>query len=304
LIFNKASREIKRPKRRYPKSMSTEKETLDNATVNEKEKLSKESITEEEAFSRLRDIVRVLRKECPWDKAQTHQSLKSCLLEEAYEVVDAINNNDDENLEEELGDLLLQVIFHGVLAEEANSFDLLGVINRECEKMIRRHPHVFFKEKIDTIDKVLDKWENVKRKERGNSSHTERLMEVPKALPALLRSYKLQAKAAQAGFDWEEVAAAFLKLEEELLELKVAMSQDDQDAMTEELGDLLFSVVNVARFLKVNPEEALNSTSVKFIRRFSEIERKAEASGKYLEEMSLEEMDKLWEGAKLLEDIK
>ncbi|MDX9888972.1 MAG: nucleoside triphosphate pyrophosphohydrolase [Anaerovoracaceae bacterium] len=284
--------------------MSTEKETLDNATVNEKEKLSKESITEEEAFSRLRDIVRVLRKECPWDKAQTHQSLKSCLLEEAYEVVDAINNNDDENLEEELGDLLLQVIFHGVLAEEANSFDLLGVINRECEKMIRRHPHVFFKEKIDTIDKVLDKWENVKRKERGNSSHTERLMEVPKALPALLRSYKLQAKAAQAGFDWEEVAAAFLKLEEELLELKVAMSQDDQDAMTEELGDLLFSVVNVARFLKVNPEEALNSTSVKFIRRFSEIERKAEASGKYLEEMSLEEMDKLWEGAKLLEDIK
>jgi tetrapyrrole methylase family protein/MazG family protein len=304
LIFNKASREIKRPKRRYPKSMSTEKETLDNATVNEKEKLSKESITEEEAFSRLRDIVRVLRKECPWDKAQTHQSLKSCLLEEAYEVVDAINNNDDENLEEELGDLLLQVIFHGVLAEEANSFDLLGVINRECEKMIRRHPHVFFKEKIDTIDKVLDKWENVKRKERGNSSHTERLMEVPKALPALLRSYKLQAKAAQAGFDWEEVSAAFLKLEEELLELKVAMSQDDQDAMTEELGDLLFSVVNVARFLKVNPEEALNSTSVKFIRRFSEIERKAEASGKYLEEMSLEEMDKLWEGAKLLEDIK
>ena len=284
--------------------MSTEKETLDNAMVNEKEKLSKESITEEEAFSRLRDIVRVLRKECPWDKAQTHQSLKSCLLEEAYEVVDAINNNDDENLEEELGDLLLQVIFHGVLAEEANSFDLLGVINRECEKMIRRHPHVFLKEKIDTIDKVLDKWENVKRKERGNSSHTERLMEVPKALPALLRSYKLQAKAAQAGFDWEEVAAAFLKLEEELLELKVAMSQDDQDAMTEELGDLLFSVVNVARFLKVNPEEALNSTSVKFIRRFSEIERKAEASGKYLEEMSLEEMDKLWEGAKLLEDIK
>lgn len=284
--------------------MSTEKETLDNATVNEKEKLSKESITEEEAFSRLRDIVRVLRKECPWDKAQTHQSLKSCLLEEAYEVVDAINNNDDENLEEELGDLLLQVIFHGVLAEEANSFDLLGVINRECEKMIRRHPHVFLKEKIDTIDKVLDKWENVKRKERGNSSHTERLMEVPKALPALLRSYKLQAKAAQAGFDWEEVAAAFLKLEEELLELKVAMSQDDQDAMTEELGDLLFSVVNVARFLKVNPEEALNSTSVKFIRRFSEIERKAEASGKNLEEMSLEEMDKLWEGAKLLEDIK
>lgn len=284
--------------------MSTEKETLDNAMVNEKEKLSKESITEEEAFSRLRDIVRVLRKECPWDKAQTHQSLKSCLLEEAYEVVDAINNNDDENLEEELGDILLQVIFHGVLAEEANSFDLLGVINRECEKMIRRHPHVFLKEKIDTIDKVLDKWENVKRKERGNSSHTERLMEVPKALPALLRSYKLQAKAAQAGFDWEEVAAAFLKLEEELLELKVAMSQDDQDAMTEELGDLLFSVVNVARFLKVNPEEALNSTSVKFIRRFSEIERKAEASGKNLEEMSLEEMDKLWEGAKLLEDIK
>ena len=283
--------------------MSTDKEILGKAPVNEKEKLSKAALTEEEAFSRLGDIVRVLRKECPWDKAQTHQSLKSCLLEEAYEVVDAINNEDDENLEEELGDVLLQVFFHGVLGEEANSFDLLGVINRECEKMIRRHPHVFLKEKIDTIDKVLDKWENVKRKERGNSSHTERLMEVPKALPALLRSYKLQAKAAQAGFDWEEVSAAFLKLEEELLELKEAISQEDQDGITEELGDLLFSLVNVARFLNVNPEEALNSTSVKFIRRFSEIERKAEASGKNLEEMSLEEMDELWESAKLLEGI-
>ena len=269
----------------------------------EKDHLNKTAVTEEEAFIRLGNIVRVLRKECPWDQAQTHDSLKSCLLEEAYEVVEAINNKDDENLEEELGDVLLQVVFHGVLGEENNRFDLMGVINRECEKMIRRHPHVFLKESIDTIDKVLDKWENVKRKERGNSSHTERLMEVPKALPALLRSFKLQAKAAQAGFDWEEVSDAFLKVEEELSELRQAISQDDQNGMTEELGDLLFSIVNVARFLKVNPEEALNSTSVKFIRRFSEIERNAKTSGKNLEEMSLKEMDELWEGAKLLEDI-
>ncbi len=269
-----------------------------------KDQLKQTAKTEAEAIMRLGDIVRVLRKECPWDKVQTHESLKSCLLEESYEVVEAINNKDDQNLEEELGDVLLQVVFHGILGEENNSFDLLSVINRECEKMIRRHPHIFFKEKIDTIDKVLDKWENVKRKERGDASHTAGLMDVPKALPALLRSYKLQAKAAQAGFDWEEVSAAFLKIEEELLELRQATNQDDKKGMAEELGDLLFSVVNVARFLNINPEEALNSTSVKFIKRFSEIERKAKASGKNLEEMSLEEMDELWEDAKLLEVIK
>ena len=272
--------------------------------VLEKDRLNQTAVTEAEAFIRLADIVRMLRKECPWDKVQTHESLRSCLLEEAYEVVEAINNEDDENLEEELGDVILQVVFHGVLGEEDNRFDLISVINGECEKMIRRHPHVFLKERVDTIDKVLEKWENVKRKERGNSSHTERLMEVPMALPALLRSYKLQGKAAQAGFDWEEVSDAFLKLEEELLELRQAMNQGNLDNMTEELGDLLFSVVNVARFLNINPEEALNSTSVKFIRRFSEIERNAEASGKKLEEMSLEEMDKLWESAKLTEGIK
>ena len=284
--------------------MGIEKEGLNKGAKSEKEVLVKPAVKEEEAFIRLGDIVRLLRKECPWDQAQTHESLRSCLLEEAYEVVDAIDNKDDENLEEELGDVLLQVIFHGVLGEEGNRFDITGVINRECEKMIRRHPHVFLKEKVDTIDKVLEKWENVKRKERISSSHTERLMEVPKALPALLRSHKLQAKAAQAGFDWEEVSDAFLKLEEELLELRQAMKQDDLLGMTEELGDLLFSVVNVARFLSINPEEALNSTSVKFIRRFSEIERNAEASGKNLEEMSLAEMDELWEDAKLLEGIK
>ena len=271
--------------------------------VIDKDQLSQPASTAEDAFTRLSSIVKILRKECPWDEVQTHESLRSCLLEESYEVVEAINNKDYDNLEEELGDVLLQVVFHGVLGEEDNRFDLMGVINRECEKMIRRHPHVFLKENIQTIDKVLEKWENVKRKERGSSSHTERLMEVPKALPALLRSYKIQAKAAQVGFDWEEVSGAFLKLEEELLELRQAIGQGDLDNMNEELGDLLFSVVNVARFLSINPEEALNSTSEKFIRRFSEVERNAQASGKKLEEMSLEDMEELWQGAKLLEGI-
>lgn len=270
----------------------------------DKEELTKLAFTEEEAFIRLVDIVRILRKECPWDREQTHESLKSCLLEETYEVIEAINNQDADNLEEELGDVLLQVVFHGVLGEENSSFDLTGLINRECEKMIRRHPHIFLKDNVDTIDKVLEKWENVKRKERGNCSHTQRLMEVPKALPSLLRSYKLQAKAAQVGFDWEEVSDAFLKLDEELLELREAISQDNLKGITEEVGDLLFSLVNVARFLDVNPEEALNSTSEKFIRRFSGIERNAEASGKKLEEMSLEEMDELWRLEKLSEDFK
>ncbi|MEG1470371.1 MAG: nucleoside triphosphate pyrophosphohydrolase [Anaerovoracaceae bacterium] len=264
----------------------------------EYEKLYDTKETEEEALRRLIEIVGVLRQECPWDKVQTHQTLTACMTEEAYEVVDAIQKNDYENLKEELGDVLLQVVFHGILGEEKELFDIKGVINDECEKMIRRHPHIFLEENVKTIDKALEKWENMKSKEQCSTTYTDRLKKVPLALPALTRSYKIQKRAAVVGFDWDDVNEAFSKVNEESEELIDAYRKGDRAGMTEELGDLLFSVVNVSRFLDINPEEALNSTSVKFIKRFAYIEDKAIERGVSIQDMTLDEMDKLWNEAK------
>ena len=265
----------------------------------EYEVLMAPAATAEEAIRRLDDIMKILRVECPWDREQNHESIRSCLLEEAYEVVDAINNQDDANLREELGDVMLQVVFHSRMAEEEKRFDLCDVINEECEKMIRRHPHVFLEENLKTIDKVLEKWENIKVKESGQPDWTSRLEKVPRALPALIRAKKVQKKAADVGFDWNDVDPALDKVNEETCELREAWKMGDREAMKEELGDLLFSVVNVARFLDVDPEEALTFTTEKFIRRFSHIEKAAMACGRQMEDMSLEEMDQLWEQAKL-----
>lgn len=257
-----------------------------------------------DAIERLVEIIRILRVECPWDRVQTHESLRQGMLEEAYEVVEAINNKDADNLREELGDVLLQIVFHANLAEEAQKFDLKDVINEECEKMIRRHPHVFLQEtrnnSAKSIDKVLEKWENIKVKEKQEESYTSRLERVPKALPALTRAFKVQKKAADAGFDWDDVSEAFLKVDEERAELMQQYEENPklQQRLAEELGDLLFSCVNVARFLGLDPESALNYTVNKFVRRFSYIEKKAVAAGENLEDMSLAEMDKLWEEAK------
>ncbi len=262
--------------------------------------LAKTGDTEEAALRRLMDIIKILRKECPWDRVQSHESLRPCLLEEAYETAEAIDNADMPNLREELGDVLLQVVFHASLAEEEGSFLLKDVINEECEKMIRRHPHVFLKETAKSVDKALEKWENVKRKERGDGSCRSRLECVPKALPALLRSYKIQAKAAEVGFDWDDVEPAFRKIEEETQELLRAYETESKERISDELGDLLFSVVNVARFLDVNPEQALEATSARFVRRFGFIEESAAAMGKKPEDMTLAEMDELWNEAKRL----
>ena len=264
--------------------------------------------TDESAVARLKEIISVLRKECPWDKVQTHESLRSCMLEEAYEAVEAIDNSDYDNLEEELGDVALQVVFHSNLADEEGRFDLKSVINRECDKMIRRHPHIFLEESsnntIKSIDNVLEKWDNIKEWESISQTRTERLKNVPRAFPALTRAAKVQKRAADVGFDWTDVSFAIDKVREETEELTEAYKSAEQDlsSVTEELGDLLFSVVNTARFLKADPEEALRLTTDKFIRRFAYVEEQSLDCGRRLEDMSLEEMDKLWDEAKELEN--
>ncbi len=269
--------------------------------------LAKTAKDKQEAIERLAEIIGILRKECPWDKVQTHESLRLGMLEEAYEVVEAINNRDLENLREELGDVLLQVVFHAHIEEENQNFDLTDVINEECEKMIRRHPHVFLEESENnhakSIDKVLEKWENIKVQEKGTSDVTSRMEKVPKALPALLRAAKIQKKAAESGFDWDDISGAFEKVQEEYREVSECYAENPSslDALKEEVGDLLFSVVNIARFLDIDPEAALDYTNNKFIRRFSYVEKAALACGRELKEMSLSEMDELWNEAKQLE---
>lgn len=261
----------------------------------------------EKALTRLYEIVKILRSECPWDRVQTHESLRPGMLEEAYETVDAINNQDMVNLREELGDVLLQVVFHSILGEEESRFDLKDVINEECEKMIRRHPHVFLQENTNntakSIDKVLEKWENIKEQERGSEKASARLTKVPRALPALTRAFKVQKKAAEVGFDWDDISGAFDKVREETRELTECCKEQpaDKEALQEELGDLLFSAVNVSRFLGIDPEASLDYTIDKFIRRFTHVENSALACGRALEDMSLSEMDELWDEAKKLE---
>ena len=260
-----------------------------------------------EAFDRLVDVIRALRAPdgCPWDRAQTHETLTREMIEEAYEVVQAIDNQDIPNLREELGDVMLQVVMHSAIAEENGEFTLADVCNEVSEKMIGRHPHVFGGnvekygfQQVNSVDNVLDLWENVKRSEKQETSQTSAMEKIPLSLPALIRAEKIQKKARKVGFDWPDVSGAFAKIDEETAELKEAYSQGDKDHISEELGDLLFAIVNTARFLDVDPEDALNSTSRKFIDRFSYIEKTAAANGRRLEDMTLAEMDFLWEEAK------
>lgn len=232
---------------------------------------------------------------CPWDKKQTHDSIRQHLIEEAYEVVDAIDNNDVDNLLEELGDLLFQVVFHAQLAAEEGYFNFTDVVTKVCNKMYFRHPHVFGDVKADNIEEALITWENSKLKEKKLTTYTDNLKNVPKALSPLSRSYKVQKRAAEVGFDWSDAQGALLKVKEELLEFIEAYEDHNIDNMEEEFGDLLFALVNFARFEKINPDIALNRTINKFIDRFEYIEKN---SGKDLKEMTLKEMDELWEKSK------
>lgn len=232
---------------------------------------------------------------CPWDKKQTHDSIRQHLIEEAYEVVDAIDYNDVDNLLEELGDLLFQVVFHAQLAAEEGYFNFTDVVTKVCNKMYFRHPHVFGDVKADNIEEALISWENSKLKEKKLTTYTDNLKNVPKALSPLSRSYKVQKRAAEVGFDWSDAQGALLKVKEELLEFIEAYEDHNIDNMEEEFGDLLFALVNFARFEKINPDIALNRTINKFIDRFEYIEKN---SGKDLKEMTLKEMDELWEKSK------
>ena len=246
----------------------------------------------------LEEIVRILRAPggCPWDAEQTHASIRRNFLEEAYEAVEAIDEQNPEHLKEELGDVLLQVLFHARMEQEAGRFGLDDVADGICKKLIYRHPHVFGDVAVSGTGEVLTNWEELKRKEKGQATNTDALDAVARSLPALWRAEKVQKKAKKAGFDWPDISGALDKLSEELEELKTAVAQGTN--VEEELGDLLFSAVNVSRFLKVDPEEALGRATDKFIHRFSRVEAQAAAQGRSMEGMTLEELDKLWERAK------
>ncbi|HII4441577.1 TPA: nucleoside triphosphate pyrophosphohydrolase [Clostridium perfringens] len=254
-------------------------------------------------FQDLLDIIETLRNPggCPWDREQTHESLKSALLEECYEVIDAIENEDEDALIEELGDVLLQVVFHASIGKEDGYFDIMDVIGGISNKMINRHPHVFGNEEANTSEQVLVNWDEIKKEEKGIKTLTEEMKNIAKSLPATTRAYKVQKKAKKVGFDWDDVNCAMDKVKEELNEIKEVYNCEDKSIIEGEVGDLLFACINVARFLEVDGELALDKTIKKFINRFSYIENEAIKNNKNLKDMTLEEMDKLWEEAKTSE---
>ena len=250
-------------------------------------------------FEELVEIMARLRGEdgCPWDREQTSESIKPYLIEETYEVLEAIDEQDPAKLREELGDLMLQVVFHAQMAEEGGAFGITGVLAGINDKLRRRHPHVFGDVKADTAQEVLFNWEQIKHAER-REAQASLLDGVPRELPALLRAHRLQEKASRVGFDWKEAQAVFRKVEEELGELRDAMEGQVSEHMEAELGDLLFALVNLSRFIAVNPEEALRKTIARFIGRFRYIEEELTRRGRSLRQATLQEMDDLWEKAK------
>jgi XTP/dITP diphosphohydrolase len=247
-----------------------------------------------EAFKRLLIIQKELREKCPWDKKQTIESLRMLTIEETYELVDAIDTKNFADIKEELGDVLLHILFYACIAEEKNEFTFAELINEQCEKLIRRHPHIYGEVKVNDEHEVKQNWEKLKIKEGKKSV----LGGVPKSLPAIPKAYRIQEKAAQVGFDWKEKEPVLDKIEEELQELKEAQQKKSQPEIEEEMGDLLFSIVNYCRFIKVDPEAALEKTNRKFKSRFEQMENVAGQSNKQLKDMTLEEMDVIWNTVK------
>jgi tetrapyrrole methylase family protein/MazG family protein len=251
-------------------------------------------------FEQLVEVMRRLRGEggCPWDRQQTRESLTPFLLEETHEVLEAIEEGEPSRLKEELGDLLLQVVFHAQLAAEAGEFGMSEIIGTTVEKLIRRHPHVFGGEEVGTAGEVLARWEKIKRAEAGTSGRPSALDGVPRTLPALLRAHQVQAKAARVGVDWRELAPVKAKVLEEWGELMTAVETQSRARQEAELGDLLFAAVNLSRWLRIDPEEALQRATRRFLDRFRHMERIAEGEGRPLAGRPPEELDRLWEQAK------
>lgn len=248
------------------------------------------------AFDRLLTIMDELREQCPWDKKQTMETLRHLTIEETYELGDAILDKDLEEVKKELGDVLLHIVFYSKIGSETNDFDIADVCNEICEKLIHRHPHIYGNVKVENEEDVKRNWENLKLKEGKNSV----LEGVPKSLPALVKANRIQEKVAGVGFDWEKPEQVWEKVEEELSEFKAEVEAKNIDNMESEFGDVLFSMVNYARFLNINPENALERTNKKFTKRFEYLEEKAKSLNKPLKDMTLAEMDVFWEEAKKL----
>ena len=243
-------------------------------------------------------IMEILRAPdgCMWDRAQDHHSIRQNFIEETYEVCEAIDDEDTEHLKEELGDVLLQVVFHAQMEKEKGVFDMDDVADGICKKLIFRHPHIFGDVKVGSTDEILSNWDDLKRKEKKQETDTSTLESVSKSLPSLIRAQKLQKKAAKVGFDWPDVSGALDKVEEELAEVRAAIGGNGD--IEEEIGDLIFAVTNVSRFVKVDSERAAEKTCNKFVRRFADMEKQAAAEGKNLSDLTLSELDALWDKAK------
>lgn len=252
-----------------------------------------------EAFSRVLDVLDRLRVECPWDRKQTNESLRPNTIEEVYELCDALMSEDAPNVKKELGDVLLHVAFYSKIAEEKEQFDIADVCNVLADKLIFRHPHIYGNVHADTADAVADNWEQIKLKEKGGNKTV--LSGVPEALPALIKAYRIQEKAAHVGFDWDSPEQVWEKVKEETSEVENEIKTGNGKEIEQEFGDLFFSVVNAARLYGVVPENALELTNRKFIKRFNYLESKAKETGRNLKEMTLGEMDELWDEAKRLE---
>lgn len=251
----------------------------------------------------LDDLIRIMqtlrgKNGCPWDKQQTHETLKKYLIEECYETIDALTQKDPQKIAEELGDVLLQIVFHAQIGAEAGTFTIDDVIRSICEKLILRHPHVFGDVSVKDADEVTENWQKIKQKEQDIKTHTQNLKAVPQCLPSLIRAQKVQKRAGDAGFDFKDANEAYRKLLEEAKELQTEFVQMDPARLEDEVGDVLFSVVNVARFLQVDCEEALSHSTQKFITRFEYVEKKAVEQNKTMEQLSFQEVDMIWEESK------
>lgn len=248
------------------------------------------------AFGRMLDVLDILRVKCPWDAKQTNDTLKSNTVEEVFELVQALTDDNDTEIKKELGDVLLHIAFYAKIGEEKGAFDIADISEALTEKLIFRHPHVFGETKVENAKEVSENWEQIKLKEKGGNKGV--LSGVPKALPALIKANRIQEKVRNVGFDWEQPSQVWDKVQEEIEEVKAEIESGDKERLEAEFGDLLFAVVNAARLYGVNPENALERTNRKFISRFNYLENQVKLQGKNLKEMSLEEMDSIWEEAK------